>query len=84
VKYLLQSIIARRREKWADIFARTALWMREPAGGGNLCWRELAIVAKAVAEGRDLGEIGLMRDIAARTIVHAWQEPRWSFPRSVA
>ena len=34
----------------------------------GLCWRQLAIVAKALAEGRDMTEIGLMRDIALRTI----------------
>jgi hypothetical protein len=84
VNYLLQSVIARQREKWADIFLRTALWMREAAAGSNLCWRELMIVSKAVADGCDLSEIGLMRDIAGRTIVHARQDSGWSFPRSVA
>lgn len=64
--YLLQSVIARRREKWIDIFVRTALWLREASR--DLCWRELAIVAKAVADGRDLSDIGLMRDVALRTI----------------
>ena len=34
----------------------------------DLCWRELAIVAKALADGRDMAEIGLMRDIAQRTL----------------
>jgi hypothetical protein len=67
VSYLLQSAIALRRDGWADIFLRTALWMRE-ASPDDLCWRELGIVAKALADGRDLTEIGLMRDIALRTI----------------
>jgi hypothetical protein len=66
--YLLQSVIARRRDRWAEIFLRTALWMREAPKRADLCWRELAIVAKVVADGRDLTEIGLMRDIALRTI----------------
>ena len=82
--YLLQSVIARRREKWADIFLRTALWMREADAGSNLCWRELVIVAKAVADGHELSEIGLMRDIATRTIVHARRDSTWPFSRSVA
>jgi hypothetical protein len=34
----------------------------------DLCWRELAIVAKALVDGQDATEIGLMRDIALRTI----------------
>src|SRR5262245_11793710 len=29
VTYLLQSVIARHRDKWADLLLRTALWMRE-------------------------------------------------------
>lgn len=66
--YLLQSILARRRDKWADLILRTALWMREASVEADLCWRELAIVAKALADGRDMAEIGLMRDIASRTI----------------
>jgi hypothetical protein len=67
--YLLQSVVARRRDRWADIVLRTALWMREAPPEANLCWRELAIVAKALADGRDMTEIGLMRDIALRTIM---------------
>jgi hypothetical protein len=66
--YLLQSVIARHRDRWADIVLRTALWMREAPPEADLCWRELAIVAKALVDGRDVTEIGLMRDIALRTI----------------
>jgi hypothetical protein len=75
--YLLQSVIARHRDKWADLLLRTALWMREAPLEFNLCWRELAIVAKALADGRDMAEIGLMRDIAQRTLtVLAEKSPR--------
>jgi hypothetical protein len=66
--YLLQSVIGRRRDRWAEIVLRTALWMREAPPAAKLCWRELAIVAKALADGRDMTEIGLMRDVALRTI----------------
>jgi hypothetical protein len=66
--YLLQSVIPRRRDRWAEIVLRTALWMREAPPEADLCWRELALVAKALAHGRDMTEIGLMRDIALRTI----------------
>jgi hypothetical protein len=52
--YLLQSVIARHRDRWADIVLRTALWMREAPPETNLCWRELAIVAKALVDGRDV------------------------------
>jgi hypothetical protein len=66
--YLLQSVMARHRDRWAEIFLHTALWMREAPAEADLSWRELAIVAKALADGRDMTEIGLMRDIALRTI----------------
>jgi hypothetical protein len=66
--YLSQSVIARRRDRWADIALRTALWLREAPAEAELCWRELALVAKALVDGRDVTEIGLMRDIALRTI----------------
>jgi hypothetical protein len=66
--YLLQSVIARRRDRWAEIFVRTAAWMREAPEDAGLRWRELAFVAKSLADGRDMSEIGLMRGIALRTI----------------
>jgi hypothetical protein len=39
--YLVQSVIARRRDKWAELFLRTVLWMREAPPEVDLCWREL-------------------------------------------
>jgi hypothetical protein len=66
--FLLQSVVARHRDRWAEVVLRTALWMREAPPEAGLCWRELALVANALANGRDLSEIGLMRDIALRTI----------------
>src|SRR5437667_11910665 len=46
-------VFARHRDKWADLLLRTALWMREAPLELDLCWRELAIVAKALADGRE-------------------------------
>jgi hypothetical protein len=66
--YLLQSVIARRRDQWATLFLRTALWMREAPAEFGMRWCDLAIVAKALTDGHDMSEIGLMRDIASRTI----------------
>jgi hypothetical protein len=66
--YLLQSVIPRRRERWAEVVLRTALWMREAPPENDLRWRELALVAKAIADGRDMTEIGVMRGIGSRTI----------------
>jgi DNA-binding NarL/FixJ family response regulator len=42
--------------------------MHEAPPHADLCWRELAIVAKSLADGQDVTEIALMRDIALRTI----------------
>jgi hypothetical protein len=66
--YLLQTVIGRRRERWTEIVLRAALWMREAPPKDGLCWRELALVAKALADGQDMTEIGLMHDVALRTI----------------
>src|SRR5450759_2301749 len=50
--FLLQSVVARRRDRWAEIVLRAALWMREAPQAANLCWREIAIVAQTLAHGR--------------------------------
>ena len=57
IEYLLQTGFQQRRTKWADLFLHTALWQRE-VDKENPYWRDLAIVAKAVANGRNLLEIG--------------------------
>ena len=66
--YLLNTVFVQQRRKWADMTPRTALWLHAASPDGDLCWPDLAIVARALAEGRDMTEIGLMRDIAMRTI----------------
>lgn len=67
--HLLETVLAQHRQKWADMVLRTALWMREASTAGDpLCWPDLAIVAQALVEGRDMAEIGLMHSIAMRTI----------------
>jgi hypothetical protein len=68
VEHVLNSLIAQRRSKWADLVLRTAAWLRDADASGELSWREFAIVAKALAEGVDLREIGLMHEVALQTI----------------
>jgi hypothetical protein len=68
VEHVLDVLVARRRSKWVDLMLRTAVWLRDADASGELSWREFAIVAKALAEGVDLGEIGLMREVALRTV----------------
>jgi hypothetical protein len=67
--------IAVHRERWAEVFVCTALWMREAPAGEEMCWSDLAVVARAVLEGHDLTKIGLMRDIAERTVEFLSEEP---------
>ena len=68
VASLLRGILDQRRHKWAELFVRIALWMREAPDGEYPDWADLVVVARAVWEGRDLAEIGLMRSIAERTL----------------
>lgn len=42
--------------------------MREAPLKAGRCWRQLAIVAKVLAERQDKTEIGWVRDVALRTI----------------
>jgi hypothetical protein len=64
-EYVLQSVLRRRREKWAEHFLWTALWLREAQ---DAPWPQFAMLARALADGHDLAEIPLMREIAARTV----------------
>jgi hypothetical protein len=66
--YVLQTVIARRRDKWAEHFVWMALWVREAPADADPPWREFAILAQALADGRDMAEMTVMRDIAARTV----------------
>jgi len=68
VKYLLQSVLEQRRERWAEHFLLTALWLKEAPDNAALPWREFAILARALADGHDLSDIALMREIADRTV----------------
>jgi hypothetical protein len=68
VEHVLNVLVAQRRSKWVDLMLRTAVWLRDADASGELSWREFAIVAKALAEGVDVGEIGLMREVALQTV----------------
>lgn len=69
VKYVLQNVLGRRRDRWADPFVWTALWLREAPGSDGRPWRNFAILANALSKGHDLTDIAPMRDIAARTVM---------------
>jgi hypothetical protein len=62
---LLRTVIQGRRDKWAELFAWTALWLRE--GGDDKPWQEFSVLADAIAKGHDLREIPVMQLIATHT-----------------
>jgi hypothetical protein len=64
---VLQAVISPRRDKWAELFVWTALWLRESTRG-DAAWREFATVADAIAKGHDLAQIPLMEIIAVNTV----------------
>lgn len=68
VSFVIASVLERRRAKWADYLAWTALRLEAEAPVADPLWRPLAIVAREIARGRPLDEIPLMREIALRTI----------------
>ncbi|MGJ5175917.1 hypothetical protein ACQR16_17325 [Bradyrhizobium oligotrophicum] len=61
--------IGANRARWAELFVFTALWMREGVHDAGADWADLAVVARAVLDGHDLGQIGLMRAIAERSVL---------------
>lgn len=68
VSFVIASILERRRAKWADRLAWTALRLEAQLPVPNPLWRPLAVIAREIARGRPLDEIPLMREIALRTI----------------
>jgi len=66
--------IGAQRARWAELFVLTALWMREGPSDEWWGWADLAVVARAVLDGHDLNEIGLMRAIAERTVDYLARE----------
>jgi hypothetical protein len=70
--------MARRRDRWAELFAKTSFWLHEQTGAdvlsrnkpvdANFPWREFAILADALNRGHDVGKLPLMRAIAERAV----------------
>jgi hypothetical protein len=66
-EYLLRTVLTRRAAKWAEHFTWTSLWLRHALPVEDARWRNFALLARAVAEGREIGDIPIMQDIAARS-----------------
>lgn len=65
---VLQTFIEARRDKWAELFCWTALWLREAAPEDDAPWQQFVILADAIAGGCRLDGVSLMRQIAMSTV----------------
>ena len=77
---LLEDVLDRRRNEWAERFVLTALWAQAvkagqppPLGSGSRAatWRDLVVLAHEVLSARPLCEIPVMAEIAERTVIAA-------------
>lgn len=67
VEAVLDSILEPRRDKWAERFLWTALWLRH-AADPPLPWTDFFAVGRALHEGRRVKDIPVMREIAEATV----------------
>lgn len=68
-EYVLRTVVERRASKWAEHFVWVALWLRHIHPSPDARWKNFAVLARAVADGRGIADIPLMRAIADRTVV---------------
>jgi len=64
--HVLQTVLEERRDRWAELFVWTALWLRE---ADDQPWQEFSILANAIANGHELDQIPVMWGIAANTVL---------------
>lgn len=77
--------IAQRRDLWAGLFARSALILRHDRSAPLDAWMSFAVVAQALAEGRDIKKIPVFEDIleqtlevaSARAVEDFYEEQEW-------
>jgi hypothetical protein len=77
--------IDQRRDLWAGLFARSALILRHDRSAPLDAWMSFAVVAQALAEGRDFKKIPVFEDIleqtlevaSARAVEDFYEEQEW-------
>ena len=57
-----------RRDRWAKIFARTALILRHDGNAPPDAWMSFAVVAQTLATGREIKKIPVFEDILGQTL----------------
>jgi hypothetical protein len=79
-RLLLDGVMDRRRDVWAERFVLTALWARAvkagqppPLGASarSVTWRDVVVLAHEVLSARPLRDIPVMAEIAERTVIAA-------------
>ena len=84
-KNIVMGQIDQRRDLWADLFARSALILRHDRTAPLDAWMSFAVVAQALAEGRDIKKIPVFEDIleqtleiaSAHTMEEFYEEAEW-------
>lgn len=64
---LLESVLPTRRDRWIEILVWTAAALKE-ADPRTVLWRELALVARALARGDKMTTLTTMQEVARRTL----------------
>lgn len=57
-----------RRDRWAKLFARSALILRYDNGAPSNAWMSFAVAAEALAAGREIKKIPIFEDILGQTL----------------
>jgi hypothetical protein len=67
-KKIVAGHLEERRDRWAKIFARTALILRHDGNAPRDAWMSFATVAQALATGREIKKIPVFEDILGQTL----------------
>jgi hypothetical protein len=67
-KKIVAGHLEERRDRWAKIFARTALILRHDGNAPRDAWMSFAVVAQTLATGREIKKIPVFEDILGQTL----------------
>ena len=67
-KKIVAGHLEERRDRWAKLFARSALILRHDRGAPHDAWMSFAVVAQALEAGREIKKIPVFEDILGQTL----------------
>ena len=67
-KKIVAGHLDERRDRWAKLFARSALILRHDGSAPPDAWMSFAVVAQALEAGRDIRKIPVFEDILGQTL----------------